>query len=53
MDIQLITNRIFLAGGYTDMRKSIDGLSAVLWLMEGLSIHQPKAVKMIHPRCAI
>ena len=117
MDIQLTADRIFLAGGYTDMRKSIDGLAAVVsqrfeldpfkpslflfcgrrrdrvkallwqgdgfillykriesgrfqwpresasmielsdqqyrWLMEGLSIIQPKAVKVIHPRCCV
>ena len=30
MEIQLTADRICLAGGYTDMRKSIDGLSAVV-----------------------
>jgi transposase len=30
MDIQLTADRVYLAGGYTDMRKSIDGLSAVV-----------------------
>lgn len=30
MDIQLTADRIFLVGGYTDMRKSIDGLAAVV-----------------------
>lgn len=117
MDIQLTADRVYLAGGYTDMRKSIDGLSAVVsqqyylnpflpslflfcgrrrdrikgllwqgdgfvllykriesgsfqwpkksaslielspqqyrWLMEGLAIIQPRAVKVIHPRCSV
>ena len=30
MEIQLTADRIYLAGGYTDVRKSIDGLSAVV-----------------------
>lgn len=117
MNIQFSANHIFLVGGYTDMRKSIDGLSATLsqqfnanlfssslflfcgrkrdrlkillwqgdgfillykrlengkfqwprnnyeltkltpqqyrWLMEGLAIHQPKAVKQVYPRSSI
>ena len=30
MDIILSPNRIFIACGYTDMRKSIDGLSGIV-----------------------
>lgn len=65
--------RIYIACGYTDMRKSIDGLSALVqqqfsldpfsnslflfcgrrcdrqmkWLMEGLSVDQPKALRPV------
>ena len=52
--------KFFLVTGYTDMRKSIDGLMAIVrdpsevrnltrqeyrWLLEGLSIDQPKAIR--------
>ena len=117
MDIQLTADRVYLAGGYTDMRKSIDGLSAVVsqqydlnpflpslflfcgrrrdrikgllwqgdgflllykrlekgrlqwprtpdevreltpqqyrWLMEGLSVEQPRAVQKITPKTVL
>lgn len=117
MDIILSPNRIFIACGYTDMRKSIDGLSGIVarqfqlnvfdsalflfcgrrrdrfkallwsgdgfvllykrleggryqwpntddvfreidsrqyrWLLEGLSIDQPKAVQRIMPKACI
>ncbi len=117
MNIQFSANHIFLVGGYTDMRKSIDGLSCIIsqqfkanpfssslflfcgrkkdrlkillwqgdgfillykrlengkfqwprdnhelteltpqqyrWLMEGLAIYQPKAVKTIQPDCSM
>ena len=117
MNIQFSADHIFLVGGYTDMRKSIDGLSCIIsqqfkanlfssslflfcgrkkdrlkillwqgdgfillykrlengrfqwprenheltkltpqqyrWLMEGLAIYQPKAVKTIQPSCSI
>lgn len=62
-DISLATN-IYIVTGYTDMRKSIDGLCAIVvdrlkeepntsslymqqfdWLMSGLDIEQPKALR--------
>lgn len=65
-DISSATN-IYIVTGYTDMRKSIDGLCAIVydqlqsdlpgqsiymfcgkrcdWLMSGLEIEQPKALK--------
>jgi transposase len=53
-------SKIYVITGRTDMRKSFDGLMAIIrnasearlltrqefrWLMEGLSIDQPKAIK--------
>lgn len=49
-----IADNIYIVTGYTDMRKSIDGLCAIIlkqlqtepdWLMSGLEIEQPKALR--------
>ena len=106
MDLHISADHVFIACGYTDMRKSIDGLSAIVtqqfhlnpfqpalflfcgrrrdrfkalfwqgdgflllykriekgreltpqqfrWLMEGLSIEQPRAVQNITPKFVI
>lgn len=41
MDIELTADRVFLASGYTDMRKSIDGLSVIIQKQFNLDPFQP------------
>ena len=58
MDLHISAEHVFIACGYTDMRKSIDGLSAIIvqqyrWLMEGLSVEQPRAVQKIAPKTVL
>ena len=94
MDLHISAEHVFIACGYTDMRKSIDGLSAIIaqqfqmdpfqlslflfcgrrrdrqwprtpdevreltpqqyrWLMEGLSVEQPRAVQKITPKTVL
>ncbi len=45
-------DKVYIACGYTDLRKGIDGLALLVrqithqqyrWLMEGLKVEQPKA----------
>lgn len=38
MEIQLTAERIYLAGGYTNIRKSIGGLSAVVSQLYALNL---------------
>lgn len=45
-----VARDIYIACGYTDMHKSIDGLAAIVqqqfrWLMEGLELEQKTAIK--------
>lgn len=63
-DISLAEN-VYIACGHTDMRKSIDGLTALVqdhfkmmkpitwqqfrWLMEGLQVEQKKAIRPVDP----
>lgn len=47
MDIQLTADRVYLAGGYTDMRKSIDGLSAVVSQQYDLNPFLPSLVPVL------
>lgn len=51
-----VAENIYIACGYTDMRKSIDGLAAVVqeqfrWLMEGLGIEQKTLILPVEKAC--
>lgn len=51
MKIELTSDRVFLAGGYTDMRKSIDGLAMIVSKQFDLDPFQPALFLFCGRRC--